>query len=289
MHNNQQLVGKDLSKETLFAQELGALPKMTRDQLLCGETDGIPENFPTESDTVLDSLSKETIDMFKDIWNFPDLGDYPNVSLLCPEPPIGRLEKEAENKQETTAKRKTPEWKVPGNSENGRKEAKAPEKTSKKSSILLQAEEALRKSQTIILSSSSNSTEESKDSTKSSRKEEIPRYHTMPYSYMDPLGAAKPLGSHLTFQGLTGNQLVAHGLMVTEERMSSSTMISTVAGLASMTVAESWIVTAATFRSREDMPSSPTQLVFLQLTPCRGTGTISRNTENGDSSPSAAE
>lgn len=264
---------------------------MTRDQLMCGETDLQEElSGQEEPHTVWASLrkgKKVNTSTSKGTSNWRKIATSAPVSQDLAEQLIGNPEKDQEMQLESTAESLRLDWTALGSTESGK-----PIGSKEEEAILnqwwreLEKETPSLRSQTSIPSSSSSSTEASESSPTSTQRSEIPNNLTFRYSTSDPLDAARPLWSHIYTQVPTGSQFKTLGLTVTADKMSSSMMISTVAGLVSMLGAESWIVMSATSRSRDPSCSLPIQLASLQLIPCQANGTTSRSTDRADFMPS---
>lgn len=204
-------------------------------------------------------------------------------SLYCPEQLTLSPEEEQETRPVNIVENWIQEEKDLENLENSRLEEAVQEMTSEQWQQLLQNVTISDESPRSSPSSSSSSTEESRDLSPSrTRKRGTRNRNTRQYFSMGGRGAEKRVECLTDIQVPIGKPQVHTGLTVTMEKMSSATMISTVAGLVSTNFADSWIVTQYKLNIRGDMFNSATQLVFLQLTPCREPGTTSRNTELSD-------
>lgn len=114
---------------------IGSLPTMTRDQLLCGETDlgedsqGMPEQLEVTGQSAYDTAlanwrraNRAYIDTYRGIWSYPSHRDFLGSRPNSPELPTGSPEEEPESRLETTPASPTLELRDPGSMVTGRQE-----------------------------------------------------------------------------------------------------------------------------------------------------------------------
>lgn len=249
----------------------------------CGETDLQEELLgPRKYDTAQDSWNEEMEEKntFRDIWSSEDLAALQDSRNYFHPLLTGNSEEEPETKQESMQEKTILDWTDLGNSENGEAEVEDLDLTWDESLKLFLEECNLNSSPNNSPLNSSSTTEESNDLWHSSSSNETPISPIPRYSFTAPQDAEKLLWSHANIQEPTGSRPDPSGLTITTDKMSSSMMISTVAGLASMLSADMWTVTSATLRSKEVTKDWPTQLVFLQLIPSPANGTTLRSTDS---------
>lgn len=241
-----------------------------------------PKELSMQSDSWKEELKVTNIS--KDTLNSVSHSAWQHLRKMSVQLPTGKREEVTETKPEITVEKKIPEWKDLGNLDNLNLEDKELEMIWRELSLELEKDELSKISQKNILSNSLSFTEESKNWLTSECPRETERRSTQPYLYTDPQDAEKPVGYQENSPEGSGKPLEHTGLMVTMEKIPSSMMTSIVGGLVSTTSAESWIVSSVVYRPKGDMSIWPTQLAYLQLTPCPANGTISINTGNGGSS-----